>query len=699
MAVVPSSSAREGVRAAHGENTRLWWAVVGFLAAMWVLYGLLWPNQDIRNVIVYPVTEACAVAAVVVGVLRYRPSAPAAWLLIAGGFATYLVGDLIWAVYLVQDRSPFPSPADVFYLAGYPVIVAGLAIAVRRRGAAVDARAWLDSGMIAVVAALLVWVYLAQPTIDDPSLSTFEKWVSIAYPVGDLLLLVVAARFVMGSNWRVRSLELLVLGLALTLGGDVLFQLSVADRAGAFFTGDWMLLTGVIFVGIAGLHETMPALTEESSEPLDEGSGTLRIVLLAGVCLAPLAILGIEHARGNSPSIVGIVASVMVVALLAVVRADVVARRALRDARRESALSAYAGELLRSAGDAELFGLAAGTASALLDDGDTAIVRASATEPEASAHTFTVPVVVRGEHVADLVAHASPLTIRRVRTSLATIASELSMALERERLLEAEREASAVLSEQNERLLELDRMKDQFVGTVTHELRTPLTSMIGYLEMLTGESDVGELSAEEQQHFLEIVDRNCQRLNRLVDDILTVARIDSGRFSLERTSVDLVSLASERIESIRAAAEQKEVDIRLTIDQEPPPFYADAMRLGQLLDNLLSNAVKFTPAGSVVRVTLALRGDMVRVEVADSGVGIPKDELDKLFDRFFRASTAAAVQGTGLGLSIAKSIVEAHGGAISVESEIGVGTTFSVDLRVDASQEDPAELGTAEAAR
>jgi signal transduction histidine kinase len=301
--------------------------------------------------------------------------------------------------------------------------------------------------------------------------------------------------------------------------------------------------------------------------------------------------------------------------------------------------------------------------------------------------------------VADLVAHASPLTIRRVRTSLATIASELSMALDRERLLEAEREASAVLSEQNERLLELDRMKDQFVSTVTHELRTPLTSMIGYLEMLTGESDVGELSAEEQQHFLEIVDRNCQRLNRLVDDILTIARIDSGRFSLERTSVDLVSLASERIESIRAAAEQKEVEIRLTIDQEPPPFYADAMRLGQLLDNLLSNAVKFTPAGSVVRVTLALRGDTVRVEVADSGVGIPRDELDKLFDRFFRASTAAAVQGTGLGLSIAKSIVEAHGGAISVESEIGVGTTFSVDLPVDASEEDPAELGTAEAAR
>ena len=140
------------------------------------------------------------------------------------------------------------------------------------------------------------------------------------------------------------------------------------------------------------------------------------------------------------------------------------------------------------------------------------------------------------------------------------------------------------------------------------------------------------------------------------------------------------------------------MELRLTIDDPPPALDADQMRLGQLLDNLLSNAVKFTPPGGVVTVTLSTRGDTVHVEVADTGVGIPEGEIDKLFDRFFRASTAATVQGTGLGLSIAKSIAEAHGGTISVASEVGVGTTFSVDLPLRAPR-DAAPAPAAEAAR
>jgi signal transduction histidine kinase len=310
-----------------------------------------------------------------------------------------------------------------------------------------------------------------------------------------------------------------------------------------------------------------------------------------------------------------------------------------------------------------------------------------------------MPVSVRGDELAALVADGTPLAIRRARTSLATVVSQLALAVERERLLEHERETADTLAEQNERLVELDRMKDQFVSTVTHELRTPLTSMIGYLEILAG-SEVGELSPDEQHRFLEIVERNCRRLNRIVDDILAAARIDSGRFSLDRANVDIALLASERIESIRATAEQEHVELRLIVDEPPPPVYADQMRLGQLLDNLLSNAVKFTPPDGVVSVTLSTRGSTVHIEVADTGVGIPEDEVDKLFERFFRASTAATVKGTGLGLSIAKSIAEAHGGTVAVASEVGVGTTFSVDLPVQAPHEsESAPAPIAEAAR
>jgi signal transduction histidine kinase len=692
MVVVPGSSAREGVAAARASDTRLWRASAGVGVLICIVFVLIPRSHDVaRTTFIYPLTEAAAIAAVVVGVRRYRPTAPIAWLLIAGGFATYLVGDLFWAVYAVQGREPFPSPADFFYLAGYPVIAAGLVIAVRYRGAVVDARVWLAAGMVAVVGGLLCWIFLTQPTIDDPSLTAWEKFVAGAYPLGDLLLLVVAVRCVMGASWRARSLELLVVGLAFTLVGDVLYQRSLIGAGIQSYDGDWLLLIGIVCVGLAGLHETMPALTRMVDEASTEGSETVRLLLLGAACLAPLAVIAIEASLGKSLHLPSVVVAMAAIAILAVARADVVARRALRAAKRESILSGYGAQLLRAADEDELFAVADRTASRLVHDGEAGVETQGR-----SGHALSLPVTVRGEHVADLVADAVPLTIRRTRNSLSTVASELSLALDRERLLVAEREATAALSEQNERLLELDRMKDQFVSSVTHELRTPLTSMIGYLEILVG-SDVGELTPEEEQHFLEIVDRNCQRLNRLVDDILTAARMDSGRFSLERTSVDLAPLASERVESIRAAAEQQHVELRLTIDGDLPVLDADPMRLGQLLDNLLSNAVKFTPAEGEVSVDLSIRGDTVHIEVADTGVGIPEDEIEKLFDRFFRASTATSVKGTGLGLSIAKTIVEAHGGVISVRSEVGTGTTFSVDLPVELRE--AAATGTAEAAR
>jgi signal transduction histidine kinase len=165
--------------------------------------------------------------------------------------------------------------------------------------------------------------------------------------------------------------------------------------------------------------------------------------------------------------------------------------------------------------------------------------------------------------------------------------------------------------------------------------------------------------------------------------------MDSGRFSLTRGPVDLVGLVATQVESIRATARSRGVELVMVTEEDLPPLEADEMRLGQLVDNLLSNAVKFTPDGGTVTATIARRGTVERLEVADTGVGIPADELDKLFDRFYRASTASAVAGTGLGLSIAKAIAEAHGGSISVASEIGVGTTFTVDLPVPADSTAP----------
>jgi hypothetical protein len=306
MAVVGSASVGERTRAPRASDARLWWTWL----AVGLVLGLAWlavpaKHVVVRELVLYPLAELVAIAAIVVGVRRYRPAAPAAWLLIAAGFFAYWIGDVLWGVYEVEGRDPFPSPADFFYLAGYPVVASGLVIAVLRRRSAADRPAALDAALVAVGGGLLAWIYVIQPAIDDRSLSLWETLVTTAYPLGDLLLLAVAARFVMGSSWNVRSFRLVVLGLALTLVGDLLFELDVVGRVHSNpSVSDAMLLFGVLCVGLAGLHRSMPALTEDPGEPV-EGQEAVRLVLLGLVVLLPAAVLAIQvsaaQATGRRP--------------------------------------------------------------------------------------------------------------------------------------------------------------------------------------------------------------------------------------------------------------------------------------------------------------------------------------------------------------------------------------------------------------
>ncbi len=249
--------------------------------------------------------------------------------------------------------------------------------------------------------------------------------------------------------------------------------------------------------------------------------------------------------------------------------------------------------------------------------------------------------------------------------------NDLELNEERSRLLERERA-------QNERLRGLDRLKDEFVALVSHELRTPLTSIRGYLELVL---DDAEQLTSEHKEFLQIVDRNVDRLLHLVSDLLLVAQADAGKLSFDWTAVALSPLVAQCVLAAQPAAE--EADVELVFDSEPTePIVGDPERLAQLLDNLISNAIKFTPAGGQVDVRVDASADPAVIEVRDTGFGIAAADQEQLFERFFRtrSATEMAIAGTGLGLSIAKAIVDAHGGSISVESAEGVGTTFRVEL-------------------
>jgi signal transduction histidine kinase len=232
---------------------------------------------------------------------------------------------------------------------------------------------------------------------------------------------------------------------------------------------------------------------------------------------------------------------------------------------------------------------------------------------------------------------------------------------------------------------ELDRLKDDFVATVSHELRTPLTSMMGFLEMIR-EGEAGELN-DEQKRFLSIVYRSSERLQRLVGDLLFVARLDANGLQLQFGDARLDDIVRDAVESSGALARSREVSLVADLDSLPP-VRGDKERLSQLVGNLISNALKFTPAGgSVIARTFVDDGRAV-VEIADTGIGIPVGEHSRLFQRFFRSSTATeqAIPGTGLGLVISRAIAEAHGGTIGVTSLPGEGTTFRVEIPLERDE-------------
>jgi signal transduction histidine kinase len=246
-------------------------------------------------------------------------------------------------------------------------------------------------------------------------------------------------------------------------------------------------------------------------------------------------------------------------------------------------------------------------------------------------------------------------------------------ALERQRI-----EAQRRLAEQNARLRQLDEARNQFLAIVSHELRTPLTSIVSFSELIKGEADG---LTPEGVKFLDIIERNADRLHRLVGDLLMLDRLEAGALPLDLAPVSVADVAAEAVRSAAPAAAKQGIAIEVSTG-EGPIVAADHRRLMQVLDNLIANAVKFSHRNQRVLVTARYHGDQWRIDVTDAGIGIPPEEAGQLFNRFVRASNArtAGLPGTGLGLSIVKVLTEMHGGHVEVASTLGRGSTFSVYL-------------------
>jgi PAS domain S-box-containing protein len=226
----------------------------------------------------------------------------------------------------------------------------------------------------------------------------------------------------------------------------------------------------------------------------------------------------------------------------------------------------------------------------------------------------------------------------------------------------------------------LDRLKDEFVSTVSHELRTPLTSLSGALGLITGGA-VGEINTK-QVELLNIAQHNSERLLLLINDILDIQKIESGELGFHYRAFELNQLINTCIQDNQSYADKFAVHISFTPVEDDTRVYADPDRIGQVLNNLLSNAVKYSSQGSEVSIHLTVQANRVRVEVTDTGAGIPLDFQDKVFEKFSQSDATDIRRhgGTGLGLAIARSIIEKHHGEIGFESHPGSGSTFYFEL-------------------
>ena len=247
----------------------------------------------------------------------------------------------------------------------------------------------------------------------------------------------------------------------------------------------------------------------------------------------------------------------------------------------------------------------------------------------------------------------------------------------------AERELRETLGreqEMRESLQELDRIKTDFVSSVSHELRTPLSSILGYVEMMAEGSSGG--LAPEQSRVLGIVDRNARRLLVLIEDLLMMSRVESGTFRLAVGPVVIADVIEGAYQAVLPDLLVRDLEVTVDVPQDPQPIQGDGAQLDRVMINLLTNAIKFTPDGGRITISADRRDDAVVIRVVDTGMGIPPDEQERIFERFFRSSSAKrlAVPGTGLGLSITRTIIEKHGGTISVASSLGEGTAFTVTL-------------------
>ncbi len=674
----------------------------GWTAGHWI--------SDSATVSIDDIGEAVAafVAAASCGFAAARTSGRTrvAWGLFALSALSWAVGEVVWSVYEVGMgvEVPFPSLADAGFLVAIPFAVAGvLAFTSAPSRLATRGETVLAGSIVALSLLFVAWAAGLSNVYATSTQSLATQVIALAYPVGDIIIattLVVALRRARRAD--VGRMLLLIGGLACNALADSAFAYMTANGTygvlGSALDTGWVV--GYLLIALAPLWPARPTGTEAPEGPIELWQLGLPWVAVLAAAATVIRMAALGQALDPFASALAGGIGVLLVANQVLTHRD--SLDLLDQSRRMEAQLARRNNLLDQIVSHAPLGIArVGTDMKIIDVNPrmAALLRI---EPQKMVGTAVADYLRQDEFervfevfqplwrgAVDTVesdsrairADHSEVWLHWSATGVRNASGRIDYFIAMYEDNDAEHAANEAAAAHLAGLERLNRLKSEFVSLVSHEFRTALVGISGFSEMIRDE----DVTLDEAKVYAGDINKDAERLNRMINDMLDLDRIEAGRLTLHHQTVDMNNLLEDAVNRARASSAHHTFTCNLAV--EKPVVQADPDRIAQVLSNLLSNAIKYSPDGGNIAVTSLGRDGVVEVSVHDHGVGIAPEFVDRLFSRYERyEKSASKIIGTGLGLAISRQIVEMHGGKIWVESKQGDGSDFRFTIPVGQVQ-------------
>ncbi len=628
-----------------------------------------------------------------------------AWTMFAASAAAWCAGEIVWTVYEVglDVTVPFPSAADAGFLAAIPLAVVGVfALTAAPTRLATRGEALLAGTIVALSLLFIAWALGLGKVYSSSASSLTAQLIGLAYPAGDIVtgtVLVMALR--RAPRTEIGRMALLLGGLACNAVADSAFAYLTANGTygaiGSVLDAGWVV--GYLMIALAPLWPVAKESQVMEEGPIELWQLALPWIAVLGASITAIKVGVVDQRLDQFSTVLAGCIGLLLVASHVLSHRDSLsllmhshnaeAQLARRSRTLDEIITHAPLGIARVGPDMNVIDVNPRLANLLKTDthsmAGTSVARYL--HPQEFARVFQVfqPLwkgavdTIESDSRA-LRGDGTEIWLHWSATGVRNAAGRIEYFLAMYEDTDADHAANDAASAHLAGLERLNRLKSEFVSLVSHEFRTALVGISGFSEMIRDD----EITLEEARGFAADINKDAERLNRLINDMLDLDRIEAGRMTMKMQTVHLNAVLADAVERARASTTRHR--ILTNLDPSDPVVACDPDRIAQVMGNLLGNAVKYSPDGGEVAVSTVSRDGHVEVGVRDHGVGIPPEFIQRLFSRYERyEKTSSKIIGTGLGLAITRQIIEMHGGRIWVDSQPGSGSDFHFTLPLGAS--------------